>query len=437
MGVNGGRNRLRSVCIVGAGAAGLCALRHFAARPDLFGEVVAYEQSGTVGGTWNYSEQTGTDANGLPVHSSMYRDLHTNLPIQIMEFPDFPAENCTESYVHHTEVARYLRDYSSHFCLDKLIRFHHYLKQLSRDHTNDCWNITVHDLTENLTFTRQFDIVILCPGRHSVPNWPSIKSLNSFTGRMIHSHDYRCREPYTGHQVAVVGGGPSGIDIALEISKVADDVIFINRTKHFQPLPDNVHQINATLQGFKTKSIVIRKDEKTVEFAVDSVILATGYRFNLSYLDQESSGLHWNANDTIDGLYRHMINIEHPSMALMGVCQRSVLPFPLYHQQIQYYLRALADEIQLPSQKEMIEEVNCDLFLRKSIGMRDRDRHCLNVKSLIEYLRRLERDANLTPLASAKLKLFEEIEHRIRTQDIINYKKASYRIVDEEHYEEV
>ncbi len=75
VGVNGGRNRLRSVCIVGAGAAGLCALRHFAARPDLFGEVVAYEQSGTVGGTWNYSEQTGTDANGLPVHSSMYRDL--------------------------------------------------------------------------------------------------------------------------------------------------------------------------------------------------------------------------------------------------------------------------------------------------------------------------------------------------------------------------
>lgn len=352
-----------------------------------------------------------------------------------MEFPDFPAANCTESYVHHTEVVRYLRDYSSHFCLDKLIRFHHLLKHLSRDYTNDCWNITVHDIVANRTYSRQFDIVILCPGRHSVPNWPSIKSLNSFTGRLIHSHDYRCREPFTGHRVAVIGGGPSGIDIALEISKVADDVIFINRTKHFQPLPENVHQINASLQGFKAKSIVIRKDEKTVEFAVDSVILATGYRFNLSYLDQESCGLRWNSNDTIDGLYRQMINIEEPSMALMGVCQRSVLPFPLYHQQIQYYLRALANEVQLPSREEMIEEVNRDLFLRKSIGMRDRDRHCLSVKSLIEYLRSLERDASLTPLPAAKLKLFEEIEHRIRTQDIINYKKAAYRIVDEEHYE--
>lgn len=74
VGVRGDRKGLRSVCIVGAGAAGLCALRHFSTRPDLFA-VVAFEQSGQVGGTWNYNEKTGTDENGLPVHSSMYRDL--------------------------------------------------------------------------------------------------------------------------------------------------------------------------------------------------------------------------------------------------------------------------------------------------------------------------------------------------------------------------
>ena len=259
----------------------------------------------------------------------------TNLPIQIMEFVDFPAK-CTESYIHHTEVYGYLNDYSNHFCLNQFINFRHHLKHLTRDHANDCWTITVHDITQNRTYTQQFDIVILCPGRHSVPLWPQIKSMHQFNGSIIHSHDYRCREPYTGQRVAVVGGGPSGIDICLELSKVADDVIFINRTKHFQPLPDNVHQINASLQGFKQKSIVIRKDDKTVEFPADSVILATGYRFNLGYLDQENCGLRWNSDDTIDGLYRHMINIKYPSMVLMGVCQRSVLPFPLYNQQVCY-----------------------------------------------------------------------------------------------------
>lgn len=253
-----------------------------------------------------------------------------------MEFPDYPATNATESYVHHTEVARYLRDYSSHFILDQLIRFHHHLKSLSRDHANDCWNVTTTNLTDNQTMTAQYDIVLLCPGRHSVPNWPQMRSLSTFKGHIIHSHDYRNREPFTGHRVAVVGGGPSGIDIALEISKVADDVLFINRTKHFAPLPENVHQINASLQGFKTKSILVRRadNEKMVEFPVDSVILATGYRFNLNYLDQESCGLRWNPDDTIDGLFRHMINLKYPSMALMGVCQRSVLPFPLYNTQV-------------------------------------------------------------------------------------------------------
>lgn len=62
----------KSVCIIGAGAAGLCALRHFTS-PDVcanFGPVVCYEQTDILGGTWNYVEQTDSK-----VHSSMYRDL--------------------------------------------------------------------------------------------------------------------------------------------------------------------------------------------------------------------------------------------------------------------------------------------------------------------------------------------------------------------------
>ena len=284
-----------------------------------------------------------------------------------MEFPDFKS-NSDESYVHHSEVCRYLRDYSRHYQLDQYVCLEHHLKLITRMSDSQQWLITVHNLTERRTFTKTYDILILCPGRHSIPNWPL--SLNGtwdqFTaGPVIHSHDYRCRESYTGQRVAVIGGGPSGIDICLEISKVAEDVIFINRTKNFQPLPSNVHQINATLYGFRKKSILIKlnynsvddhqnyeqervdifklnypfsqnqDDNRLVEFEVDSIIMATGYRFNLAYLDQDSCGLRWNTEtDTIEGLYRHMINIKYPNMILLGVLQRSVLPFPLYHQQV-------------------------------------------------------------------------------------------------------
>jgi len=61
------------VCVIGAGAAGLCAVRHLAAN-TIF-EVTAYEQTNNIGGTWVYKEQVGLDENGSPIHSSMYQNL--------------------------------------------------------------------------------------------------------------------------------------------------------------------------------------------------------------------------------------------------------------------------------------------------------------------------------------------------------------------------
>jgi len=66
----------RSVCIIGAGAAGLCALRHFIEKPENFSPIVCYEQTHLIGGTWNYTDDVGVDSTtGLAVHTSMYRDM--------------------------------------------------------------------------------------------------------------------------------------------------------------------------------------------------------------------------------------------------------------------------------------------------------------------------------------------------------------------------
>lgn len=66
--------RLR-VAVVGAGAAGLCVARHILARAETFDPPVMYELTDHVGGTWFYEERVGTYDNGLPVQSSMYRNL--------------------------------------------------------------------------------------------------------------------------------------------------------------------------------------------------------------------------------------------------------------------------------------------------------------------------------------------------------------------------
>lgn len=61
------------VCVIGGGAAGLCAVRLLAGNSKF--ETTAYEQTNEIGGTWVYTEQVGLDENGLPIHSSMYQNL--------------------------------------------------------------------------------------------------------------------------------------------------------------------------------------------------------------------------------------------------------------------------------------------------------------------------------------------------------------------------
>ena len=51
-----------------------------------------------------YNDKVGKDENGMPIHSSMYKSLKTNLPKEVMAFPDFPfPSDETESFLHHTQ----------------------------------------------------------------------------------------------------------------------------------------------------------------------------------------------------------------------------------------------------------------------------------------------------------------------------------------------
>lgn len=72
---------MKSVCIVGAGPGGLCAVRHCLNQGF---NVTAFETISEVGGTWVYTEKIGVDdEHGIEVHSSLYKDLLTNLPVRL------------------------------------------------------------------------------------------------------------------------------------------------------------------------------------------------------------------------------------------------------------------------------------------------------------------------------------------------------------------
>jgi cation diffusion facilitator CzcD-associated flavoprotein CzcO len=75
-----------------------------------------------------------------------------------------------------------------------------------------------------------FDYVMVCTGHHWKPRMPDFKGMNTFPGRVIHSHSYRVPYPFKDESVLVIGVGNSGMDIANEISHHANQVYVAART---------------------------------------------------------------------------------------------------------------------------------------------------------------------------------------------------------------
>jgi dimethylaniline monooxygenase (N-oxide forming) len=200
------------ICVVGGGgAAGLCAIKH-CLQKNL--DVIGFEQTSSIGGTWVYTEKIGFDEHNLPIHSSMYRSLHTNLPKELMCFPDFPFPPHESSYLPASEVLTYLRSYADAFRVREKIKFNHHVVNVrpllpppSNGSGGDLWEVLVRNLITKEYETLQFDGVLVCNGHFSVPHIPSeFVGREVFKGRQMHSHEYRTPEIFTNERVLVIGG---------------------------------------------------------------------------------------------------------------------------------------------------------------------------------------------------------------------------------------
>lgn len=198
------------ICVVGGGgAAGVCAIK-YCLQKNL--DVIGFEQTSSIGGTWVYTDKIGFDEHNLPIHSSMYRSLHTNLPKELMCFPDFPFPPHESSFLPASEVLTYLNSYADAHQVREKIKFNHHVVSVRPLPTNarsrgDLWEVLVRNLITKEYRTLQFDGVLVCNGHFSVPHIPSeFVGREVFKGRQMHSHEYRTPEIYTNECVLVIGG---------------------------------------------------------------------------------------------------------------------------------------------------------------------------------------------------------------------------------------
>ena len=76
--------------------------------------------------------------------------------------------------------------------------------------------------------------IINATGTWENPNIPRPTGADRFTGRIMHSHDYRGPEEFAGKRVAIIGAGISAVQHLTEISRVAETLWITRRPPVFR-----------------------------------------------------------------------------------------------------------------------------------------------------------------------------------------------------------
>lgn len=115
-----------------------------------------------------------------------------------MGYPDFPIPDQNKSYIPQKDMLTFLELYAQKFNVYPHIKFEHFVIRVKPYNDDDQWEIIVRDLPNNTYHTYIFDAVIVCNGHYHAPAIPKYPGKELYKGQQIHSHNYRCSDPFTG-----------------------------------------------------------------------------------------------------------------------------------------------------------------------------------------------------------------------------------------------
>jgi putative flavoprotein involved in K+ transport len=313
------------VIVVGGGQAGLAAAH-------------AVRQAGRV--------PVVLEAGDEPVGSwlSYYDSLTLFSPARYSSLPGMAFPGDPDGYPHRDEVVDYLRRYAKN--LDADIRTGHRVTAVRRD--GDTFVVETSG-GEVLT-----PAVIAASGGFSRPYRPALPGLDRFTGTVLHSAEYREPSAFTGQRVIVVGAANTAVQVGHELARHATVTLATREPVRFapqRPLGRDVHfwsiasgydhlpighllenpprtavidtgRYKQAVQAGKPdqRRMFTAIDGNTVTWSdgtrekVDTILLATGYRPGLAYLEPLGAL-------TATGVPRHKrgLSTTTPGLAYVGL----------------------------------------------------------------------------------------------------------------------
>jgi len=434
-----------SVVVIGCGPAGMFFLHALATkRKQLQQEenfaalaalprVTVFERTSSPGGVWRSKRgqndrsndtikniNSGTypkeevDEHATPSSTNMYEGLWTNGHKDAMEFFDYTFEQHFKApqpvYMPRKRILEYiLSRVTIHENIFKRVHFNSEVTSVSYNDEMKKFKVTVKipDGTETVHY---FDKCVWASGVNGKPNMvPSIfKRLSNFTGVIVHSAQMdNIGAPVEGKKIMLVGGNLSAEDLALSFIKLGAEKIYITSRSQ----SDIVHYTTSwpenKVETYKFTQICgsasdgnsvricrshlddIDYDNYTDIHDISIVVLCTGYKANMDYLDlslkpcwvTDSCDVHRMDEDwkmkphpwtkivghvkPSDGLelsdvYMESILINNPNMVFI----QEMASFPLVEIDVAAWLclAFITGEANIPSREEMMKHIESDLL---------------------------------------------------------------------------
>jgi putative flavoprotein involved in K+ transport len=257
------------------------------------------------------------EAGNTPIGSwpQYYESLQLFSPARYSSLPGFPFPGPPDRYPHRDEVCAYLQSYADHFQFP--IHFHQEVAHIKPVEAG-------FQVQTRAGESYQARTLIAATGPFRQPALPVFPGQDTFRGQILHSAGYRSPDRFAGQRVLVVGAGNSAVQIGVELARVAQVTLTSRQPIRFlpqRPLGRDVHfwmwllgvdrfplsdlwqrmKSNLVLDAGRYQSAIAagQPDWRPLferltpdgvvwtdgqEESVDSIILATGYRFQPDYL---------------------------------------------------------------------------------------------------------------------------------------------------------
>ncbi len=210
----------RTYCLVGAGPAGLVMARAMIAEGVRFDW---YERHTDVGGIWDMENLGGPMYQSAHFISSKYTSGFVGYPMPA-DYPDYPSWE---------QIRDYIRSFAHEFGLYDHVQLGVAVVS-AEPSADDQWIVTLSNGQ-----TKTYDGVIAAPGVTWCPAQPALEGASNYSGEIRHSVTYSASSEFSGKRALIVGAGNSGVDIACDAARSADQA-YLSVRRGYRFLPKHI-----------------------------------------------------------------------------------------------------------------------------------------------------------------------------------------------------